>query len=348
MGSVITFDKGTVSTVSGSEIPTSISVTVTGSIAGIGTLTVTTAGGVATKSLTVTTTVATITSYSTNTIYLGALTNITLQGFNLGSSTVSYSKGTCGSVVNNSATGLTIPVTGTSVGTGNITVTSGGSSVLVSVTVVTYLAPTITSITNNKLSVGDTSKTLVIKGTNFISPELLINTRGVSYSYVVDSATQITVTYTIPTNALIGSTQLTVRNSMGYVGISLTIGRYYPIFDYKSNRIPNPSKPITDGIQFSTIITAFDSGVEQRRKKGAPRRTWEFNYVALLGTAYQTIADFFLNRGGPLESFQWVHPLSNLQYTVRFNMDSLSGEYFEHTPNKGPVYKLAIKLIEVL
>lgn len=121
----------------------------------------------------------------------------------------------------------------------------------------------------------------------------------------------------------------------------------YPTTDSTGARIPNPSRPLTEGVQPNTLVQTFDSGHEQRRKKGDPRMTWEFTYLVLTDAAYRTLQNFYIARGGIAESFAWTHPLTKQQYpSVRFNMDTFSGEYFEH-PSKGALWKLAVKLIQV-
>ena len=127
----------------------------------------------------------------------------------------------------------------------------------------------------------------------------------------------------------------------------MPITNIYPTSDSTGDRIPNPSRPLTEGVQTNTLVQTFDSGHEQRRKKGDAKATWEFTYLALTDAAYRTLQNFFIARGGNCEAFFWVHPLTQRQYSVRFNMDTFTGEHFEHATKKGKLWKLAIKLIQV-
>jgi phage-related protein len=121
----------------------------------------------------------------------------------------------------------------------------------------------------------------------------------------------------------------------------------FPTVDAKGNRIPNPSKPLAEGIQTNNLVIGYDSGHEQRRRRSEPRRTWEVNYTALRQDAYDTIYGFFMSRGGNFESFFWDHPVTKARHLVRFNSDFLQSEYVQHGRISGPIWKMSFKLIQV-
>lgn len=103
-----------------------------------------------------------------------------------------------------------------------------------------------------------------------------------------------------------------------------------------------------DGIQYNTLITQYESGKEQRRSKGLPRRKFilEFEKATITNSDAQEIWDFFMARRGRLESFLWDYPKSDdsiEEVTVRFDMDALNRETFMNI-----IYSFGITLIEVI
>lgn len=110
---------------------------------------------------------------------------------------------------------------------------------------------------------------------------------------------------------------------------------------------PTPQRPIPEGIKTSVLINQFDSGHEQRRRKGAPRKTFEVTYPFLDQQAYAALQAFFLSVGGSLDTFSWVHPVTKVTYTVRFDLDALQGEY-HMTTRLGHFWKCSLKLLQVL
>ena len=65
-----------------------------------------------------------------------------------------------------------------------------------------------------------------------------------------------------------------------------------PKFTWKANRA------YQDGIVFTTLISQFESGKEQRRSKGLPRRTFRLEFEKSMTTSNDAkeIWDFFLLR----------------------------------------------------
>lgn len=103
-----------------------------------------------------------------------------------------------------------------------------------------------------------------------------------------------------------------------------------------------------DEIKFNTLITKFESGKEQRRSKGEPRRKFvlQFDKTTNYNNDAQAMWDFFVARKGKLEPFyfDWEQPDGSVEEVkVRFAQDSLSREAF-----LTKAYSYGLELIEVL
>lgn len=125
----------------------------------------------------------------------------------------------------------------------------------------------------------------------------------------------------------------------------------YPTTYVNANGItvpmPNGSRPIQYGVQTNNLIQTMESGHEQRRKKGDPRQTFEYSYIALTQEAAVTLRNFFMQMGGSTQAFYWTDFVSKITYLVRFNMEGFAMENFAHN-SAGPLYKIpSIKLIQV-
>lgn len=110
--------------------------------------------------------------------------------------------------------------------------------------------------------------------------------------------------------------------------------------------LPMPSRPFTEGVKTNNITHSFESGHEQRRVKGDPKRTFEFTYNALDEEQANVITKFFIQCYGNVKAFFWTHPLTKESIQVRFDMDALIKENFTHTPYKGAIYKMNVKLVQ--
>lgn len=111
--------------------------------------------------------------------------------------------------------------------------------------------------------------------------------------------------------------------------------------------LPNPSRPFSEGVKTNNITHSFESGHEQRRVKGDPKRTFEFSYNALDEEQASLLTSFFIQCYGNVKAFLWTHPLTKETMQVRFDMEALMKENFSHTPYKGALYKINIKLVQV-
>ena len=108
--------------------------------------------------------------------------------------------------------------------------------------------------------------------------------------------------------------------------------------------VPNPSRPLSEGIKANTITFAADSGHEQRRSRSNSKRTFSLNYIVLTADQYKTLRDFYMNVTN-VNAFAWTHPIEKTVLNVKFAMDTFSGENFEHNA-QGPLYKLQLSLEE--
>ena len=117
------------------------------------------------------------------------------------------------------------------------------------------------------------------------------------------------------------------------------------IYPTAGTNIPNPSRPLGEGVKASTLTQVFDSGHEQRRKKGDSKRTFQLSYIVLTADQYKTLRDFFMQVLNIYE-FSWTHPVEKTLHNVKFAMDTFSGENFSHN-NQGALYKLQLQLEQV-
>jgi len=99
---------------------------------------------------------------------------------------------------------------------------------------------------------------------------------------------------------------------------------------------------VKEGIQFNNLITEFESGKEQRRVKGAPRRTWKLRFKKDQVDADE-IWDFYVARKGTFEPFEWTSPIDGKTYTVRFAQDNLQRSVLWKV-----LYDFGLDLIEVI
>lgn len=106
---------------------------------------------------------------------------------------------------------------------------------------------------------------------------------------------------------------------------------------------PPASYVFTGAIQFKTLISAFENGVEQRRKKwGQGKPSFSLIYDVLTSSEMDILYDFYVARSGSYEAFYFVNPVDSQTYTVRFVDDELSYDMFSVA-----LYKTGLKLVGV-
>lgn len=103
-----------------------------------------------------------------------------------------------------------------------------------------------------------------------------------------------------------------------------------------------------DSIRYKTLITEFESGKEQRRSKGQPRRIFrlQFEEVTMTSSGAQDIWDFYVARKGRYESFLWDYEKADgttEEVEVRFDIDT-----FERDTFMTILYEFGLPLIEVI
>lgn len=81
----------------------------------------------------------------------------------------------------------------------------------------------------------------------------------------------------------------------------------------------------------NVLITTFESGLEQRRYKGARPTLWVLEFRDTT-TVIESIVAFFNARKGPYEAFSWTPPGASTPILVRFEEASLNvtnyGSYY--------------------
>ena len=95
---------------------------------------------------------------------------------------------------------------------------------------------------------------------------------------------------------------------------------------------------------YRTDIHTFESGKEQRRlKHGSIQRKWKLNFPNVTLTQVTDMEAFFKLQNGAYDTFEWINPLDNTLYTVRFASDS-----FEAQRRADDVYDITINLSEII
>lgn len=76
--------------------------------------------------------------------------------------------------------------------------------------------------------------------------------------------------------------------------------------------------------KFSTIISQYENGTEQRRSKwSTPLREWNLEFKNRSATDFCCARDWYICKLGALCTFTWQNPSDSCCYTVRFKEDSL-------------------------
>ena len=109
-----------------------------------------------------------------------------------------------------------------------------------------------------------------------------------------------------------------------------------------------PDFTVTESeVGIKTLISKGESGRERRRGKVATaRRKFKLNFGILTTTQVDWIWTHYVDRKGALLTFTWTRPArgtgdSAVQYTVRFEADGLSRDWFNAN-----LHKLGVTFIE--
>lgn len=119
----------------------------------------------------------------------------------------------------------------------------------------------------------------------------------------------------------------------------------FPTLTPSGKHLTLPTRPIGYGVKTNTLVFTSDSGHEQRRQKGMPKKTFDLSYPILSLEEYKTIRDFFLQVLN-VTAFNWTDPIEKITYLVRFDMETFLGQQKYHGP-KGAHYELQLKLLQV-
>jgi len=95
--------------------------------------------------------------------------------------------------------------------------------------------------------------------------------------------------------------------------------------------------------KYKTLVSSFENGYEQRRNKWASGlKAFILDYRFRTKTEFETIRDLFISKKGSYDTLTWTNPNDSVEYTVRFDADSISfkNKAFE-------LYDFSFKLLQV-
>ncbi len=104
-----------------------------------------------------------------------------------------------------------------------------------------------------------------------------------------------------------------------------------------------PDFVFTQTTEFSTVMSEFENGAEQRRAKWASDfKKFDCRFENRPKTDFTTLQAFFEAREGKYDTFEFTNPEDSVVYTVRFDDDKL-----EISHKTALVYSFKLKLKEV-
>lgn len=105
----------------------------------------------------------------------------------------------------------------------------------------------------------------------------------------------------------------------------------------------NPDFSFKKKAKYSTIVSEFESGAEQRRSRwGSTLREWHLVFKNRPASDVATVQALFDSKAGVFSSFTWTNPDDGNDYTVRFKDDSFEPDMIAYG-----VYNFEFDLIEV-
>ena len=100
--------------------------------------------------------------------------------------------------------------------------------------------------------------------------------------------------------------------------------------------------PYSPQPKFKTAVNEFGDGVEERVALWtASRKEFPVSFL-LTDSQWETLLEFFEERGGRLEAFNWTCPADSDTYLVRFDDDSLKADRYAHNR-----VRVSTKFVEV-
>jgi phage-related protein len=104
-----------------------------------------------------------------------------------------------------------------------------------------------------------------------------------------------------------------------------------------------PDKVLDEKLNYKTLVSNFENGVEQRRNKWSiPLREFVLTFENRTQDEMETVRDFFIAKLGSYTSFTWTNINDDVEYTVRFKEDS-----FGFKRKAYEIYDFDLALIEV-
>jgi len=104
-----------------------------------------------------------------------------------------------------------------------------------------------------------------------------------------------------------------------------------------------PDFVFEETLEYKTLVSEFENGVEQRRRKWAnPLRKWTLRFHNRTKADMEVVRDYFKNRYGAFMAFTWTNPNDAVEYTVRFSEDS-----FKYSMKAHEVYDFDFEFVEV-
>jgi phage-related protein len=104
-----------------------------------------------------------------------------------------------------------------------------------------------------------------------------------------------------------------------------------------------PDYAVDETVSYKTIVSEFENGAEQRRKKWSnPQRKWSLRFRNRKKSEVDAVKVFFTGRLGSLTAFTWTNPNDSVEYTVRFADDS-----FKFSLKDYDLYDFEFDFIEV-
>ena len=104
-----------------------------------------------------------------------------------------------------------------------------------------------------------------------------------------------------------------------------------------------PDFVLDETVSFKTIVSEFENGTEQRRRKWAnPLRKWSLKFHNKTQSELNAIKSFFTSKYGASNQFTWTNPNDAVEYVVRFSEDN-----FKYALKSFGVYDVEFDLTEV-
>lgn len=86
-----------------------------------------------------------------------------------------------------------------------------------------------------------------------------------------------------------------------------------------------PDSTLEEEIEYNTLISKFENGVEQRRSlRASSLRKFKLLFKNRPLSDYSTIKSLFDTKLGAFSTLLWTNPNDSTQYTVRFEKDTLN------------------------